>query len=261
MKSFFLMSVALTSLMFLAIEAEATLTEGLVLHLSFDQNTVQGDKVEDLSTQGNDGIIYGEAEIAEGKYGQAVLFDGIDDYVEVPLTDSITFTTGSSLTVQAWIKTEEPPPSNDGIVGVYRESTAAFWNMHISGDAATRGHVGFNLRDVGKAHSTNILTTVPLNDGQWHHLAGVRDQGQKKARFYVDGELVGEVDDETDDINSGQSIWIGEHLSRFYEGLVDEVKVWNRPLTANEIVSAMNEAAAVAPTARIVVSWGSIKQR
>jgi hypothetical protein len=51
----------------------------------------------------------------------------------------------------------------------------------------------------------------------------------------VDGELIGEVDDTTEDINSRQSIWIGEHRDRFYKGLIDEVKIWNRPLTAEEL--------------------------
>lgn len=235
-------------------------TEGLVLHLSFDENAVQGDSVKDLSVQGNDGIIYGNAELDEGKYGQAMLFDGIDDYVEVPLTDSIGFTKGSSFTVQAWIKTDDAPTKNDGIVGTYKQSTEAFWNLSVSGDSATdRGKTGFNLRDVGKVHSTNILTPAPLNDGEWHHLAGVRDQGRKKARFYVDGELTDEIDDETEDINSGQSIWVGEHLERFYKGLIDEVKVWNRPLTVDEIESSMKGTAAVNPTAKLATAWGSVK--
>jgi hypothetical protein len=209
-----------------AIKGEAFPTEGLVLHLSFDQTTIGGDEVKDLSGQGNDGIINGDAEVDMGKFGEALLFDGVDDFVEIPLSDSITFTEGSSFTVQVWVKTDDSPTKNDGIVGNYRQSTEAFWNLSVSGDdAAARGKMGFNIRDVGKAHYSGISSPDFLNDGVWHHLAGVRDQEQKKARFYVDGVLIDEIDDETEDINSGQSIWIGEHLERYYKGLIDDVKI------------------------------------
>jgi hypothetical protein len=234
--------------------------EGLVLHLSFDKGTVSGDAVEDLSGTGNDAIIHGNAELDAGKFGEAMLFDGVDDFVEVPLTDSILFTEGSSLTVQAWVKTDDSPTQNDGIVGNYKESTQALWMLSVSGDdAAQRGKMGFNVRDVGKVHSAGVTSPDFLNDGEWHHLAGVRDQEQKKVRLYVDGVLINEVDDQTEDINSGQSIWIGEHLSRFYKGLIDDVKVWNRPLSAAELTRSMSGTTAVEPSSKLAASWGSIK--
>ena len=70
---------------------------------------------------------------------------------------------------------------------------------------------------MGRAHEA-VITSDPLSDNQWHHLAGVRDQGEKKLRFYVDGVLINEVNDETQNIDSGQSIWIGfilrqEHIN------------------------------------------------
>jgi len=240
--------------------AEASPAEGLVLHLSFDNSTVQGDEVEDLSAKGNNAIIHGGAELDVGKFGDAMLFDGVDDYLEVLLTDSVTFTEGSSFTVQVWVKTDAAPTQNDGIVGNYKQSTEALWMLSVSGDdAAARGKMGFSLRDVGKAHSAGVKSPDFLNDGEWHHLAGVRDQDQKKVRFYVDGALIEEVDDETEDINSGQSIWIGDHLNRFYEGLMDDVKIWDRALTADELNQSRQGVAAVEPSAKLAASWGAIK--
>ena len=72
----------------------------------------------------------------EGKFGEALEFDGIDDIVEVPLKPSITFSKGDSLTVQAWVKTDDKPPKNDGTVGNYRTSTDAVWLLSLSGDNA-----------------------------------------------------------------------------------------------------------------------------
>lgn len=243
-----------------AVSAFANLRQGLILHLSFDKDTIQGDTVADLSPQGNDAIIHGNAESVEGKYGEAMSFDGADDFLEVPISDTLTFTEGTTFTAQAWIKTEDAPTQNDGVVGTYRQSTDAFWNISVSGDnAATRGYMGFNLRDVGRANSTNISSPGPLNDGEWHHLVGVRDQDTKKAGFYVDGKLIDEVADQTGDIDSGQPVWIGEHLQRYYMGIIDEVMIWDRALSEAEIGQAMLGSTSVEPSSKLATVWGAIK--
>jgi hypothetical protein len=75
----------------------------------------------------------------------------------------------------------------------------------------------------------------------------------------VDGKLIDEVDDNTKDINSGQSIWVGEHLNRFYKGLIDEVKVWNRPLTAEELKQSELQPSPVDASGKLTTIWGAIK--
>lgn len=256
--AFCLVSILVVALV--AVGAQADLAENLVLYLSFNEETVQGDTARDLSPQGNDAIIHGNAELAEGKYSEAMSFDGVDDFVEVPISDTLTFTQGTTFTAQAWVKTSDSPTQNDGVIGTYRQSTAPFWNISVSGDnEADRGKIGFNLRDVGRAHSVSIGSPNPLNDGEWHYLAGVRDQDAKKVRFYVDGELINELDDTTEDINSGQSVWIGEHLQRYYMGLIDEVKIWNRALSAAEIGESMLASAPVEPSDKLATVWGTVK--
>ena len=258
MKTFTVSIIFIAIAVIFVVQTEAE--EGLVLHLSFDKNTIQNDKAKDQSGKGNDGIINGKLDLVAGKYGDAMLFNGIDNFVEVPLTDSITFTKGSSFSIQAWVKTDDSPAQNDGIVGNYRQSTEALWMLSVSGDdAALRGKMGFSLRDKGKVHSAGVRSEKFLNDDTWHHLAGVRDQKAKKLRFYVDGELIGEVDDATEEINSGQSIWVGEHLNRFYKGAIDEVKVWNKPLTAAELDKSRQGLAVVSASAKLATCWGLIK--
>ncbi len=240
--------------------SKANPPEGLVLHLSFDESTIQGDTVKDQSEEGNDGTINGSTKTVAGKHGEALEFDGKSAFVEVPLEDSITFSTGDSLTVQVWVKTDDEPPKNDGIVGNYRPGTDALWILSVAGDnPATRGKMAFSVRDKGRANSAGISSPDFLNDDKWHLLAGVRDQKAKKVRFYVDGKLINEVDDNTKDINSGQSIWVGEHLNRFYKGLIDEVKVWNRPLTAAELEQSGQQPSPVDATGKLTITWGTLK--
>ena len=133
--------------------------------------------------------------------------------------------------------------------------------MSISGDdAAKRGKMGFSVRDVGKVHSAGVTSPDFLNDNEWHHLAGVRDQDAKKVRFYVDGALIDEVDDATENINSGQSVWIGEHLNRYFRGYIDEVKIWSRALSANELDQSRSGTAAVDPGQKLPILWGQLRQ-
>ena len=261
MKKVFVILTVIGMLISFAPRSEANPEDGLVLHLSFDDDTIQDNTVQDQSGKGNDGTIHGNAKTAAGKFGEALEFDGTDDFVEVPLKDSTTFSTGDSLTVQVWVKTADEPPSNDGIVGNYRQGTEALWLLSVSGDdAALRGKMGISIRDKGKVNSAGVRSDDFLNDDKWHLLAGVRDQEAKMLRFYVDGKLIGEDDDNTQDINSGQSIWIGEHLSRFYKGLIDEVKIWNRPLTVEELDQSGLQPASVDAAGKLTTTWGTIKK-
>ena len=260
MKSVLMVLAVIGLLISFVPRSHANPADGLVLHLSFDKSTIQGDTVKDQSGEGNDGTINGGATSVAGKYGEALEFDGANDFVEIPLEDSITFSTGDSLTVQVWVKTDDEPPNNDGIVGNYRQGTDALWVLSISGDnPATRGKMAFSVRDKGRANSAGVTSPDFLNDDKWHVLAGVRDQDEEKVRFYVDGNLIDEVDDKTKDINSGQSIWIGEHLNRFYKGLIDEVKVWNRPLTAEELNRSQLQPSSVDAAGKLTTTWGALK--
>ncbi len=259
MKKVFVTIAVISMFIGIPFQSDANPTNGLVLHLSFDENTIQGDTVMDQSGNNNHGTINGGATTVTGKHGEALEFDGVDDFVEVPLVDSITFSTGNSLTVQAWVKTDDEPSRNDGIVGNYRTGTNALWMLSISGDdAALRGKMGFSVRDLARV-SAGVRSENFLNDNEWHVITGVRDQDAKKLRFYVDNELIGEVDDNSQDINSGQSIWIGEHLNRFYKGLIDEVKVWNIALTAAEIDQSGQVPSSVDAAGKLTTTWGNIK--
>jgi len=196
---------------------------------TFDEG--MGATAVDWSGHGNHGIIEGEPKWADGYELGALELDGEDDVVEVPLQPSITFEQGDSFSVLAWINTEATPSPQDGIVGNYRTSTTPFWLLIANED----GGATMFIRDVDRAHSTLIASPGKINDGNWHHLAGVRDQQARYLSLYVDGQLVVEEFDETEDINSGQSIWIGDHLNRYYDGLIDEVRLYNKALTAEEI--------------------------
>ena len=77
-----------------------------VLYLPFDEG--RGNKAYDQSEYKNDGTIYG-AKWIKGRFGYALKFDGIDDYVRVEHSTSLNIK--GSLTVMAWVKGKTPQPN------------------------------------------------------------------------------------------------------------------------------------------------------
>ena len=225
--------------------------DALLLYLPFDEDG--GTTAVDKSGNGHDGVINGAAAWTDGRHGKALVFNGTDVFVEIELTPDLTFNAGDSFTAAVWINTTDTPDPQDGIFGDYRVSTTPFWGMILKPD----GNIICYLRNGG---SITITTTTPVNDGTWHHLAFIRDTDNGKARVYVDGALIEEADDPTGDIDSGQSVFIGEHLNRFLIAALDDVVLFNSPLTEAEIKNIMGGVVtAVSPAGNLTSTWGSLK--
>ena len=155
-------------LMALSFSVNAT-DKDLLLYLSFDE---EGKVAKDETGKTKDGTILGGVKWVEGKFGKALELDGKGGYVEIELTAELIFTEKSSFTLDLWMKSKHPTSNNKGILGTY-------------GPTKPTVHFGlYHLEDGGKS---NILFTVPganvedsqkdrVNDGEWHHLAGVRDR-------------------------------------------------------------------------------------
>jgi hypothetical protein len=199
----------------------------ILAHWSLD--SVKDNLAIDSGGISNHGIVHGVTSTT-GIIGNGYAFDGTNDYVEVPLTPALTMTT-SSFSIEAWVKTTDAPTENIGIVTNYRNNTVPFWKLGLEG-ASKKFH--FELRDTNGNYKT-ISAPTRLNDGQWHHLVGVRDAEQGKIRFYVDGTLAGEGDAPPGDVNSGQSIAFGEHRNQYFQGCLDEVTLYGRALSAEDV--------------------------
>jgi hypothetical protein len=88
--------------------AHASTDAVLVMH--FDEGS--GTIAKDDSGYGNDGTIYG-AKWVDGKYGKALSFDGVDDYLEVPDSDILDSGT-SDFSISLWYKANSVPKKDDG---------------------------------------------------------------------------------------------------------------------------------------------------
>ena len=223
-KLLYLISFVLVLAVGLTSVADAALP-GLIGWYKLDEMT--GTIVNDSSGLGNHGFFgpEGDPQWVAGHFGGALDLDGNDDYVNVDaLVDDIAAV--RDISVAAWIKTTQ---TNDGnVVGGNHGNSHDFIVGVINGNVLSE---------------SDTLNEYPpkVNDNQWHHIAYVRD-GTTAAYIYTDGVLVGT------ETPSGEpwleDAWsIGQEYdpspSDEYNGLVDDVQFYNRPLTHEEVIQVM----------------------
>lgn len=164
----------------------------------------------------NHGTASGGASYAPGIVGQAFKFDGVDDVITVPHSDSLNFPSRSSFTLEAW---------------AFR--TIAATVQHLVGKRAGCGGDS-NFYQMVIDHRFTVVPVPPLNE--WTHLVSVHEKETGQLKQYMNGMLV-----------SSYSFVNGVNTSPFtignvgtcagFAGLMDEVAVYNRSLTEAEIRS------------------------
>jgi hypothetical protein len=201
---------------------------GLVAHWTFDGKHTTPTTVEDV-VGNNDGTTHGVVP-AGGIIGQAMKFDGVNDNISV-LNSSIFNSFGTNpFSVAAWVKT-----TSTSFASLVDNKTAgtnnAGYNLQI---AETNGRAYFRVgTGAGQAQTGNSITNV--TDGEWHHLVGTRDASGLK--IYVNGILENQNSNcGTCNVTSSQNLLFGSYgAGGFLDGLLDDVRIYNRALSANEV--------------------------
>jgi PKD repeat protein len=162
--------------------------------------------------------------------GSALDFEGIDDYVSIQDNPDLNFGTGD-FTVEFWMNTTLTDVQNDALIAKTDGALLKLW-LGRSGDKA-----GFNIT------TGNQLTSLTsINDGAWHHIAGVRTAGT--LQLYVDGILEASETGRTGDVSSSYDFIIGNYAGAFfYGGKVDNLGIWNVARSATEIQNSSNMTA------------------
>jgi tetratricopeptide (TPR) repeat protein len=191
----------------------------------------QGDSVTDSSGNNINGTLAGDPkwQPSGGKIGGALEFDGDGDYVN--LGKNSIFNITGQITVSAWIKVNA---FNYDYTAIITKGDSA-WRLQR--DAAT-DHLEFACTglDVPNMQWSNVLGTVNVNDNQWHHAVGVYDG--EMLYLYVDGELDASSK-ATGTINiNDYPVYMcenAEQTDRFWNGLIDDVRVYNYALSIDDI--------------------------
>lgn len=166
----------------------------------------------------------------------ALNFDGLDDYVS---TTYSAIGGNGARTVEAWIKTTKNyNPSTSGTQGVILDygstATGQRFTFNVLWSNAIRIEVGGN----------GLSGTAAVNDGNWHHVAVVYNPSLPITYYlYVDGVLdaSGNLTVPTNTASS-TNVTIGKRIDNinFFEGTIDEVRIWNIPRSASDIANSRN---------------------
>jgi len=179
----------------------------------------------DYSGEGNDGVNYG-AISAEGKFGNALYFDGVNDYVDIS-RDDFDFPL-APYTVSLWVKENEIPSTNQKIIGTY-------YNKEF----LITGEVGGDLKFWAGGYNAQVFSNKSAN--QWHHLAMTIDSDGDR-NVYVDNKVTPKGIRPLP-VKSDIRFQIGSAggYNDYFNGSIDEVLIFNRVLTEDE-VSALYDA-------------------
>ncbi len=169
---------------------------------------------------------------ADGAFGQGVDLDGAGQYIETPLENEESFDFGApdnptGFTVSAWFRVDGFTKGWQALIAKGEQNQ---WRVHRQG--STDNLVG----NGGNADIGQDLESV--NDGQIHHIALVSDPANGNVRLYIDGVLREEGAAPALE-NNPMPMMIGQNPDtddRTWDGLIDDVALWSRPLTEAEVV-------------------------
>jgi chitodextrinase len=234
-RSRFIPSIIVWLAVLLAGPASAQTISGLVAAYGFEEGS--GTAVGDASGSNNSGVASGTTWSTAGKFGNALVFNGTSSQVTIPDAPSLRLTT--AMTLEAWVFPTTAPTGWRAIVdknvdGYYLFASTDNGNRPAGGGTWTSGN-----------QNTFGLSPIPVN--AWTHLATTFDGAT--VRLFVNGVQVASqaqtaaLAPTTATLQIGADAYPTEHFA----GMIDEVRVYNRALSAAEIQADMGVAVGAPP--------------
>lgn len=208
-----------------------TLEEAVVLQVPLNEG-----KANDEGPSSISGEIHGAvpAEDRDGNSNSALYFDGVDDYVDL----GTTIDTDDISTISLWAKFDTLSTDIDMELiskSSYRQGMEVL---------VYRGNLSFYL--VGVEDNNNIgVPVTSLDTAKWYHIAAIYDREAAQMKLYINGELKAS-DRAPASITKIDRLLLGNwnyaEMPRFFQGYLDDVRLYNRPLTEEEIAEIYNPA-------------------
>jgi Concanavalin A-like lectin/glucanases superfamily len=219
------------------IEQSVLADNSLVAHWPLDEGV--GFVAQDASSFDAAGQLINRPTWVSALIGWGLQFDGRDDYIDIG--DPINLQLTSSMTIALWVLPEHlTQPST--LIAKNGGFGDVGWALYLE--------KGYPMLKIGQPNPTNSKTSTrtssaPLTVGQWHHVAGVFNAGQRTLDIYVDGVLSngllnGAVPNAQR--NSGQNINVGRRprnpyntTVRYFKGTLDDIRIYSRALSPQEL--------------------------
>lgn len=186
---------------------------------------------------------HGAPSIVEGKFGNAILFDGASDYLSQEAYSQLQLA-DDPFTVEFWFRSDD-----DAAYIIHKGSikadqaaatTGCWWGVELK-----NGALNFAIDDNVTKSGIKAENCTKYFDNQWHYMVCVRDNISKTIKLYLDAQLIGEVADNTAAIaDNNEPLVIANvaiDLNNPFKGALDELSIYRGAMPADQI--ALNYAA------------------
>jgi hypothetical protein len=214
-------------------------TNGLVGWWPFNGNA------NDESGNGNNGTVNG-ATLTTDRFGnasKAYSFDGNDDWILIPNSSSFDFI---NLSVSFWFKSNSTSNCQTFLKQCnYLDASGELWAMSGSNSSSITTWAKYDdINCIPGIWQSSMLNISSIYNNNYHHILYLIDGSIMKT--YIDGVLMDEKSNSSNQINAcyGGDIQIGRNLINdlcYFNGLMDDIGIWNRALTEQEITDLNNE--------------------
>ncbi len=204
----------------------------------------------DASGNGDNGNVYGAAWNPNGHINGCLSFNGVNDYVQITNLISADFS------IAFWVQTSQSGGTGQWYDGAGLVDGDVGGSTNGFGVALIGGNCGFG---VGQPDTT-IASTTPINDGAWHQCVATRVQATGVMTLYVDGNLQATGAGNTNALTASAFLRFGQLASGAgsFNGNLDEIRIYNRALGANEVTALYNSSAlSPAAPANLTVATGN----
>ena len=207
---------------------ESASTGDLVGYWKFDNGS--GTTAVDSSGNGNDGTLTNGPIWVDGKIGKALSFDGTDDYVII--SDSDNLDGFSAFSISTWVY-------------AYTIGEECYGRIIVKGDGDPYGlMIESDTKISFYINGDRLESNENFSLNSWHHIGVTYEKDVINGRkIYIDGVL-SKSQTNTFTVNSGANdLYIGNRstLDRTFDGIIDEVRIYNRALSADEVLALYQE--------------------
>ncbi len=199
------------------------LSDRTVMYLGFEE--IAGDILYDAAIEDANGTSYNNVKFVAGLVGNALQFDGVDDYATIALAPSIT----DEVTLSAWVNLDFTPVDLPHKYGPIFDSETDNYILYEDRD---NGELRFKVTTVNGATRPGIKSiNIPIHE--WIHIVGVYNSSS--AKIYLNGVLHDTHTGISGSIIQGQNIKLGESLGSYFSGKIDMIQVFDIALDAASI--------------------------
>ena len=236
--------------------------ESLVLNLHLDNSPQSGDtqtKAADNSSYKNNATIHGPVWTASGRINSAVSFDGTDDYVSIPHSGSLGLSGAVPFSIDVWVRgiNSTSDPSNGETIITKTPVGSCSGGYYIWYDNGRSGEqfkyrLGFGFHHACSQASIVRSNRTNWNPDTWYHIVGTWDgtTNPNTLKLYVNGELDAQQTPQYPTIlgntaNLQLGTWGDPTRVDYFKGQMDEVKVYKRALSYEEIKEEYNKGSLI----------------